>query len=132
MSVVTILPRADPGVVRSYETLSLDLIRNALQSLTEAGLIMQHTSEVEGRDRLVKVDDLQGLQQLTRELGKLSVEVLETPLCVLMSLHAHTWLSTSTHAHTHMHTHHTHTHTHIHACTTEVMVGTARPSRAKL
>ncbi|KAL5463463.1 hypothetical protein EMCRGX_G032358 [Ephydatia muelleri] len=70
------------GVVRSYETLSLDLIRNALQSLTEAGLIMQHTSEVEGRDRLVKVDDLQGLQQLTREL--------------------------------------------------EVMVGTARPSRAKL
>lgn len=56
------------GVVKSYETLSLDLIRNALQSLTEAGLIMQHTSEVEGRDRLVKVDDLKGLQQLTREL----------------------------------------------------------------
>lgn len=55
-------------MVKSYETLSLDLIRNALQSLTEAGLIMQHTSEVEGRDRLVKVDDLKGLQQLTREL----------------------------------------------------------------
>lgn len=91
------------GTVKSYEALSLDLIRNALQSLTEAGLIMQHTSEVEGRDRLVKVDDLKGLLQLTRELG-----MPHPPQCVvdlLMSIVSpHSWF---------VHTHYTHSHTHF-------------------
>ena len=82
------------GVVdTTYEILSLEMVRNALASLTQAGLIRQPSrcmairchgnvrmyifhvcvficSEVEGRDRLVKVDKQEKLVQLAEELGE--------------------------------------------------------------
>ena len=79
-----------PGVVESFDPLSLDVIRNTLASLTQLGLIHQperwagncllysHScllcvmhiySEVEGRDRLVKVDKQDKLVQLASQLG---------------------------------------------------------------
>jgi glycerone phosphate O-acyltransferase len=57
------------GVVESFDPLSLDVIRNTLASLTQLGLIHQPESEVEGRDRLVKVDKQDKLVQLASQLG---------------------------------------------------------------
>lgn len=86
------------GLLQSFETLSLDVSRNGLASLTKAHLILQasgysrmHTlhqlaggqvsqdgcllspySEFDvGRDRLVKVADKSGLEELASELGLL-------------------------------------------------------------
>ena len=76
--------------MKSHDLLSLDLIRNALSSLTQLGLIRQPErwgdstlplslepspppcvySEVEGRDRLVKVDKQEKLVQLVSQLGQ--------------------------------------------------------------
>ena len=86
------------GVVNTYEILSLEMVRNALASLTQAGLIRQPSrciairrhgnihyvfhvcvficSEVEGRDRLVKVDKQEKLVQLAEELGEHNTDMV--------------------------------------------------------
>lgn len=58
------------GVFGWYEALSLTMIKNALASLTQSGLILQPSSEVEGRDRLVKVAKQDKLTKLADELGQ--------------------------------------------------------------
>ena len=78
------------GVFGWYEALSLTMIKNALASLTQSGLILQPSrlatphatpphvthppcSEVEGRDRLVKVAKQDKLTKLADELGQCSL-----------------------------------------------------------
>jgi glycerone phosphate O-acyltransferase len=45
------------------------MMKNAMSSLNEAGLLMEPELEVEGRDRLVKVAHLDKLKILTDEIG---------------------------------------------------------------
>ena len=60
------------GLLSSYEALSHGLGKNALASLTQAGLILQPSSEFEGtgRDRLVKVAHQSRLVHLAQQLGE--------------------------------------------------------------
>jgi len=58
------------GLFYCYDVLSLDILKNAMQSLMEAGLLSRSITDTdEGKERLVTVSDRPGLQRISDIVG---------------------------------------------------------------
>jgi len=54
------------GLFHCYDVLSLDILKNAMASLMEAGLLSRSFTDTdEGKERLVTVSDRAGLQRVS-------------------------------------------------------------------
>ena len=70
LSTIFIAALFTAGLFHCYDVLSLDILKNAMQSLMEAGLLSRSITDTdEGKERLVTVSDRPGLQRVSGIVG---------------------------------------------------------------